>query len=324
MAGVQGKRVLPPKGTAQPCGHDIVLYGFPVSLYARMVRLQLAEKGLPYQSRTLNMMKGENLEPWYAELNPEMLIPTITIKAKKAASDEKPKVVYDSKKILNHLENNFDEGTDLVPRRRGEVWSFVDKVYSVEMAALFVGYYAKRSPAMLHMMTGPMHDKNLKAINAYALKSPELKNVYEKKKKSMAKKRDMYMDHTKAYNSAKKSLDSLLDKAEQNLNKSDGDFLFGSSYTVADVAFTVLACSLRTCDLFSTENRPNLAKYWSTVSKRPSYKSADLSDKIPLVMQMMLVPLSMFYKVSTALESAKEKFLQKLKPGNAPSMAAEK
>jgi glutathione S-transferase len=55
----------------------LTLYHAAGSVCAQKVRLALAELGLPWESRLLDMARGEQLDPAYLALNPEGVVPTL-------------------------------------------------------------------------------------------------------------------------------------------------------------------------------------------------------------------------------------------------------
>ena len=55
----------------------IELYHAHPSTCSQKVRLCLAEKGLDYTSRTVNLRANENLSPAYLALNPNGVVPTM-------------------------------------------------------------------------------------------------------------------------------------------------------------------------------------------------------------------------------------------------------
>ena len=54
------------------------LYTHPLSPASQKVRLVLAEKGLQWDRRDVDLPNKENLEPWYLELNALGMLPTLT------------------------------------------------------------------------------------------------------------------------------------------------------------------------------------------------------------------------------------------------------
>ena len=62
----------------RPPREGLILYHFPASLCSQKVRLALAEKGVRYATRVVNIGPAhENYEPWYMRLNPRGVVPTL-------------------------------------------------------------------------------------------------------------------------------------------------------------------------------------------------------------------------------------------------------
>ena len=57
----------------------LFLYHAWVSSASRKVRLCLAEKGLDYEDRVLNLAGFEHHESWYKELNPSGVVPALLV-----------------------------------------------------------------------------------------------------------------------------------------------------------------------------------------------------------------------------------------------------
>ena len=55
----------------------LALYHNDMSSCAQKVRLMLAEKGLQWESRHLNLRAGEHQQDWYVKLNPRAVVPTL-------------------------------------------------------------------------------------------------------------------------------------------------------------------------------------------------------------------------------------------------------
>lgn len=81
------------------------LYTHPMSPCAQKVRIVLAEKGLDWEKRHVNLAEKENLAPAYLKLNPLGVVPTLV-------DDGKP--VIESSIICEYLEDKFP-GPELRP-----------------------------------------------------------------------------------------------------------------------------------------------------------------------------------------------------------------
>jgi len=54
----------------------LALYHNDMSSCAQKVRLMLAEKGLEWESRHLDLRAGEHQKEWYVKLNPRAVVPS--------------------------------------------------------------------------------------------------------------------------------------------------------------------------------------------------------------------------------------------------------
>ncbi len=76
----------------------LTLYTHPMSPCAQKVRIVLAEKGQDWQPRLINLQQKENLQPWYLELNPLGVVPTLV---------EDGQAVIESSVICEYLEDRY-------------------------------------------------------------------------------------------------------------------------------------------------------------------------------------------------------------------------
>lgn len=78
----------------------IKLYTHIMSPCAQKVRLVLAEKSLEWTPHPIDLQNKENLEPWYLELNPQGVVPTLV---------HEGKAVNESSIICEYLEDAFPQ-----------------------------------------------------------------------------------------------------------------------------------------------------------------------------------------------------------------------
>ena len=78
----------------------IALYHFGFSTCSQKVRLVLAEKGLEFESREVNLIAGEQHAPEYVELNPHHVVPTLV---------HDGEVLIESSLIIGYLDDAFPE-----------------------------------------------------------------------------------------------------------------------------------------------------------------------------------------------------------------------
>ena len=93
------------------------LYHAPMSTCSQKVRICLAEKGLDWIDRRLNLAKNEHLTPGYLALNPNGVVPTLV-------HDGRP--IVDSSVICEYLDEVFPEPrlspNDAMGRARMRAW----------------------------------------------------------------------------------------------------------------------------------------------------------------------------------------------------------
>merc|ERR1711959_532115 len=89
-------------------------------------------EGAHVQKEGVKGMTQENLEPWYANINPKMEVPSVSL-----ASGGEKKYITDSRDIIEYFEKTHEGGTSLVdPKKSREIWSMVDLCYQIKLAAL--------------------------------------------------------------------------------------------------------------------------------------------------------------------------------------------
>lgn len=78
---------------------DLVLYHALLSSFSQKVVLALESLNLGYESRFVNLGIGEQLEPWYLDLNPKGEVPTLK---------DGDVVLTDSADIIQYLNDTYD------------------------------------------------------------------------------------------------------------------------------------------------------------------------------------------------------------------------
>lgn len=100
---------------------------------------------------------------------------------------------------------------------------------------------------------------------------PELASAYHRKLKEAYETEDKLRD-AETLRRSEEHLEMILDEAERKL--SQGTYLVGDEFSLADVAFIPLLSRLVVLNLGDKyiDMRPNVAEYWNLVQKRPSYR----------------------------------------------------
>jgi glutathione S-transferase len=232
----------------------LTLYHGLASTCSKKVRLCLAEKGLDYESRLLNLQKFEQHDPDYLKLNPKGVVPTLV-------HDGKP--VCESTYIIDYLEENFPQPS-LAPaddagkaRMKGwEKWSD-----DVGYAAVYVPTWDKLSRPVAEKMTDEELEKTLARVPTEerrqrwqqvargGFSDAEIQGAYDKMKLTFA-------------------------KMEEDLAK--GPFLAGETYSLAECAmvpFVERMTDLRP-DLTAAADYPNVHAWLARLAERPSWQDA--------------------------------------------------
>jgi glutathione S-transferase len=86
----------------------LALYHNALSTCSQKVRLVLAEKGLDYESREVDLIGGAQHDPEYVKLNPKHVVPTLV---------HDDRVLLESSLIIQYLDDAFP-ATRFKPHRR--------------------------------------------------------------------------------------------------------------------------------------------------------------------------------------------------------------
>ncbi|XP_063695898.1 glutathione S-transferase D6-like [Culicoides brevitarsis] len=84
----------------------IILYHFPFSPVSRAVLLTARSLDIELEIKEVNLIKRENLEPWYLEINPQHTVPVI---------NDNGHILTESRAISRYLVNSRAPGSSLYP-----------------------------------------------------------------------------------------------------------------------------------------------------------------------------------------------------------------
>lgn len=232
----------------------LILYDGTTSVCAIKVRLVLAEKGIGFESRTLDLRKGDQFDPEYLKLNPGAVVPTLL---------DGGEIIRESSVIMQYLED-IAPAPPLLPespadRARMRIW-------------------LKRIDDPVHPSTGILtHATAFRA--SFLAKSPEEQKAHFAKMPDAgrrARQEAVYRDGLAApiVADAVRVFDKLFADIDAALATSD--FLAGPAYSLADAAATPYANRLRDLNLLSvwTDKLPRIADWLARIEARPSFKPA--------------------------------------------------
>ena len=263
---------------------DLTLYHFPPSKYSQIARLALTVKGLPWRSMLVNIGPPlENYEPWYARLNPEMVVPTLVI-------GERP--VCGTFVLLHALEE-LPEGRSLTPKdseasERMEAW--LQRLNDFPFREFSYGESNQRKGFLRWLMNMAMKRRRSK-LEKMRDSQPDLKAAYQARLDDMDPWEETMHDPA-AVQTLFQHMLSILDEAETALQQHP--WLSGEEYSLADVWMTVTLARLEMLNKGSwIDERPRLSAYYARVKQRDSFDKADIWDrmkpevKVPLVLRIV-------------------------------------
>lgn len=230
------------------------LYDGTTSVCAIKVRLVMAEKGLDYESRTLDLRKGEQFRDDYLKLNPNAVVPTLL---------HDGEVIIESSVIMQYLED-FQPDPALLPphpidRARLRLWlkRIDDPVHpacgtlthATAFRASFLALTPAQQAARLAKLPDPARRARQSAVYKDGLDAP------------------IVVDAAKIF-------DRLIGDMEAAL--ANAPWLAGDAYTLADAAATPYVNRLDMLGLLAiwTGSHPRLNDWYARIRARPSFDAA--------------------------------------------------
>lgn len=234
---------------------DLVLYHNGMSSCSQKVRLALAEKGLGYESREVNLVAGEQHAPDYVKLNPGHVVPTLV---------HAGRVLIESSLINEYVEEAFP-ATPLAPREPGarhamRLWvKQIDE--KVHPAAGVITYAIGARPAALSQppevrekavagIPDPARRAARRSVLEHGVKAPEFAGAL-----------GAFLD--------------LIDAMDAKL--APGGWLSGDRFGLADAAalpYVLRLEHLAMTPLLTEKARPRVADWLARVKARPSFETA--------------------------------------------------
>ena len=232
----------------------LTLYHGTTSVCAIKVRLTLAEKGLDWDGRLINLQREEQYDPEYLKLNPNGVVPTLV---------HDDNVIIESSVIMLYLDEVFPEPAlvppDALARVRLRLWmkTVDEKMHPFVNALTFA-------------------TANRKAL---IRKSPEEREAYYRKSRDpVARERKRQsVEHgldAPLVGEAIRFYDGALTRMEADL--ADAPYLAGTGYSLADAAVTpyINRLDLLGLSFLWQQSRPRVAAWFDRIRTRPSFEAA--------------------------------------------------
>jgi len=229
----------------------LALYHNGMSVTSQKVRLALAEKGLAWESHTLNLRAGDQQKPDYVRLNPNALVPTLV---------HDGRVVIESTLINEYIDDAFPapplRPTDPYARWRMRQWTMaLDDGIHFAMGSLTYPI------AYSHEYAGKPRDE----IEAYLAAIPDPARR-ERNRENILKGLDSryFADAVRRYHHMLADMDRALH---------DGPWLAGETFSLADIGYAPYVTKLDQLS-FRTWFPHKVAGWYDRLRARPAYDIA--------------------------------------------------
>ncbi len=232
----------------------LILYDGTTSVCAIKVRLTLAEKGLAFESRTLDLRRGDQFAADYLKLNPGAVVPTLI---------DGNEVIVESSVIMQYLE-------DLAPDPSLLPQSPADRAR--------MRLWLKRIDDPTHPATGTLTHATAFRPSFLAKSPAEQKAHFEKIPDAgrRARQESVYRDGLASpiVAGAIRTMDRLF--ADMDTALANSDYIAGPGYSLADAAATPYANRMRDLKLLPVwiERYPRIEGWLARIEARPSFTAA--------------------------------------------------
>lgn len=283
--------------------NGLLLYFHQYSFYSQKVVMALHEKKVPFKTHLVNVHKGEQYDRWFMEINPKGDVPVLK---------DGVKVIPDSGRILDYLEDNFTNGgTPLIPKDQGleirqRVLHFRTLLDQLPVNHITAGsiYHTDlvRNPKIPYItpfrqLLRVSEVNQSKYIHQHAQNNPKYCDILLQRAELVNQKHNSIINREE-YLKRLDQVDSVLSEVEAELASHNTDqvdwWLCSSSFSIADVALTVLLDRLNALGLqehfWSNSKRPHLECYFKRVQNRDSYQKAIPTSLIHLQLLLMMTP----------------------------------
>lgn len=256
----------------------LILYHATASSFSQKAVLALNYLNLKFDSRQVELFKGDQLEPWFLDINPKGEVPTLV---------DGDVTLCDSADILQYVNDTYDtrrSDEKLIPN---PVTPLGRAVVEINQLICGVKTFMLTFGASFH----PQHSKNALQSNEeregrktlvtempkwiqdrMANAVPPYKESYTYKLTKFATGSSMLKDEN-AFLEEIKSCGVVLEKIEEQLSKSKGKWIFSDFFTVADISLAVLLYRINKLGLqhhfWSEGTLPNVAAYFERVRAEP-------------------------------------------------------
>lgn len=252
------------------------LYHNNFSLCSKKTRVCLSELAIPFKSHHVNLIETgsyENISRQFLKVNPAALVPVLV---------HNGHPIYESHEQLNYAALHAENPSLLIPeddydRKVMESWVHISSLIGDEPFKA-VGETAGNAipgltlPIFAAMMKNIPSSRILEGLLFHRIKKRAIFFLVLKFK-GLNKLPGM-TPLVKLIAESREAMHKHLENLEQALALSEGPWIVGQQFTLADVGMMVIFERLKEVDwlnVFLVADRPLVQAYWSRLQQRPSY-----------------------------------------------------
>lgn len=239
-----------------------VLYDYPIAVGSQKIRLALAEKGIAYERRTIDLFTGAQWKPEFLKINPRGWVPALV---------DGENIILESSIILEYVDEQFG-GPSLMPETAsGKAtvrWWFkqVDDI----------GH-----PSLSGTVEGTLR-RNMQLEQTREAVLAELDQIREPAHR--ARRKSLYLNGVDApeFNSSVEGIGFFLDTLNEALV--GRSWIAGEQFTLADCAVLPYINRFNEfgfADLWRNGARSEIERWFGAATARPSYSAAIAADMTP-------------------------------------------
>lgn len=247
----------------------LTLYHYWSSVCSQKVRMCLAEKKIPFESKHIDLFTFEHWEPFYRKINQKGVVPAI---------NHDGKIIIESNVILEYLDDCFPairlRPGDNYAKAQMRIWMF----NSEEIAHNNVNTCSYNPRHAVRLAQKPYTQEQLDRAAANCPNPIIMARFLHRLKHGVSEAEE---------NAAYTALDYLMSMMEDALVQ--GPWIAGGEYSLADIAMAPFINRievLKRPEMVGAARRPRLADWWARIQARPAYQEAfafanpDKSDPI--------------------------------------------
>jgi len=229
------------------------LYHHGTSVCAAKARIALAEKGLEWQGRYIDILKGEQFAPDYLKLNPKHVVPTLV---------HDGRIIRESTLIGEYLDETFPD-PPLQPRadrERQEMRDWLRTATDIHVPAVKTLIYTRKIGKVLHK--NQADDVKYHSLQ----RDPELLAFHSRASTGIGLPKEQV-------ERAEETLLRLFDKADNAL--AQHRWLVGDRFSLADISWVPLHFTLIGVD-FPFHRYPHVSAWADAIRERSSFQEGVL------------------------------------------------